>query len=134
MATARKTLSISMVLACTLMTIQNRATAAESESAGPKLGFAFTELRPSIEELRFAFECEDGLEIEVRWIAQNVGKAAPPNYVIGTHQTVTRGPLNLARLSRPTNGWPLGLYRLELVHNGIPFHIRYYVIDDAQPK
>jgi len=134
MTTARKMLSISMVLAGTLLAIQNGANAEESTSVGPKLGFAFTELRPSIEELRFAFECEDGLEIEARWIAQNVGEAAPPNYVIGTYKMVTRGPLNMVSLSRPKNGWPLGLYRLELVHKGKPFHLRHYVIDNAQPK
>ena len=129
-----RTMSIFAVLACVIFTFQNKATAVEPASTGPKLGFAFTEIRPSIEELRFAFECEDGLEIEARWIAQNVGEAAPPNYVIGTYKMVTRGPLNVTRLSRPTKGWPLGLYRLELVHQGKPFHIRYYVIDDAQAK
>ena len=125
---------VSLITTYALLAASSSVLAAQPASAGPKLGLSFTELQPSVKMLRFAFECQDGLEIEARWIAQNVGKSAPPNYVIGTYTMVTRGPLNITTLSRPTNGWPLGLYRLELVHNGTVFHVEHYVIDDAQTE
>jgi hypothetical protein len=134
MTTAWKILSLSLVFAAMVAAATRIAAAADPASTGPTLGLAFTELPPSIEQLRFAFACEDGFEIEVRWIAQNVDEAAPPNYVIATKNLVTRKPLNLVTLSRPTNGWPLGLYRLELIHNNEPFHVEHFVIDRAPTK
>jgi hypothetical protein len=111
----------------------NSAVSAEDTSPSSiQLGLHFTELPKTIKELRYAFECEDGLEIEARWIAQNVGEAAPANYLIGKVKMKTQGPLNLAQLSRPTNGWPLGLYRLELWHNQKLIHTVYYVIEELE--
>ena len=120
------TLGTSLLVACALT--MSTSLAAEPAASGPKIGFAFTELPPSVEQMRFAFACEDGLEVEGRWIAQDVGKAAPPNFLIGKTNLVTKGPLNLARLTRPTKGWPRGLYRFELVHKQKVIHVEHYVI------
>ena len=122
-----------ITVACWMM-LSPTVPAVEPPPGSPKLGLHFTELPASIKELRFAFECKDGLQIEARWIAQNVGDAAPANSLIAKVKMVTRGPLNLARLSRPTNGWPLGLYRLELWHNQKPFHTVRYVIEQLDAR
>jgi hypothetical protein len=95
---------------------------AEPPPGSPKLGLHFTELPTSIKDFRFAFECKDVLAIEARWIAQNVGDATPVNSRIGKVKMATHGALDVAQRSRPMNGWPIGLYRLELWHNQRPLH------------
>ncbi len=128
----RRILIASLFVGAVFATVQSAVRAETPRTLVPKLGLAFTELPTSIKEIRFVFECEDGLEIETRWIAQNVGDAAPANYEIGKMTMVTRGPLNVTSFSRPNNGWPLGLYRLELWHNTKLFHTEYYVIEDLE--
>ena len=64
---------------------------------------------------------------EIQWIAEDVGQAAPPNSVIttvdkevtevvagGTYYTLT------SHLTKPTNGWPVGQYRVEIGLGGKP--------------
>ena len=65
---------------------------------------------------------------------ENVGKAAPPNYVIGRYPMVTKGPLNIVSLSRPDNGWPRAFIAWNQEHDGKVFHTEYYVIDEDQQK
>jgi hypothetical protein len=64
------------------------------------------------------------------WIAEDVGNAAPPNYKIVdksiTIQVENEGSLNV---TKPTNGWPVGKYRLEIYLNDtlvktLPFTIK----------
>jgi hypothetical protein len=64
------------------------------------------------------------------WIAEDVGNAAPPNYKIAEKSmTITvenEGSLNM---TKPTNGWPVGKYRLEIYLNdtrvkNLPFTIK----------
>lgn len=125
-------LRITLLMMTVMLSISSAGWAADepSQGDGTSVGFAFTELPPSVRELRYAFACPDGLEIEMCWIAQDVGDAAPANFVIGRVAVTTRGPLNVARLSRPKNGWPLGLYRLELRRSGKAFHTVYYAIEE----
>ena len=49
------------------------------------------------------------------WIAEDVGKAAPPNYKIA-EKTLALPFLNTGTfsLSKPNNGFPVGAYRLEI--------------------
>ena len=53
------------------------------------------------------------------WIAEDVGEVAPKNYKIAEAPTkISSGQNNGAfTLSRPTNGWPVGKYRVE-IHDG----------------
>ena len=120
--------AILAILFC--VTITGDGTAAEPVVENPRLGLHFVELPPTIDRLRFVFACPDGLEIEAKWVAQNVGDVAPPNTLIDSVKMKTQGPLNVVQLSRPTNGWPLGMYRLELSHNNKTFHVVRYVIED----
>jgi hypothetical protein len=57
----------------------------------------------------------------VQWIATDVGQAAPANTVIGTvNQPVADVPAAAKSysvngfLTKPTNGWPVGKYRVEI--------------------
>ncbi|MEM8944196.1 MAG: hypothetical protein AAGD11_03360 [Planctomycetota bacterium] len=110
----------------------NPANAQISSAESPKVAMNYVELPSTIEELRFAFSVADGIAVEHRWIAEDVGAAAPANYEIARLNAITKRPLNLARLSRPTNGWPLGLYRLELVHNKQVFHTVHFMVEDPK--
>ena len=101
-----------------------------TQSQVAKLGMTCTELPSSIKEVRFVFSCPDGRQLEGRWIAENVGDVAPPNYLVGKVVTTTKGPLNVFSLTRPTNGWPLGLYRLEIREGEHLVHIEKYIIED----
>jgi hypothetical protein len=51
------------------------------------------------------------------WIAEDVGKMAPPNYKIG-EETLKNGISGSFTLSKPTKGFPVGKYRLELYLEG----------------
>jgi len=99
-----------------------------------KLDMTFTELPSSIKEVRFLFSCQDGRQLEGRWIAENVGDVAPPNYLVGKKKLTTKAPLNVFSLTRPTNGWPLGLYRLEIRDGEHLIHVEKYIIEDLDPK
>ncbi len=64
------------------------------------------------------------------WIAEDVGNAAPPNYkLLEKSMTITvenEGSLNV---TKPTNGWPVGKYRIEIYLNNtrvksLPFTIK----------
>lgn len=57
----------------------------------------------------------------VQWIATDVGQAAPANTVVGTvNHTVEELPAATKSytvngyLTKPTNGWPVGKYRVEI--------------------
>ena len=90
-------------------------------------------LPPSIPEVVYFYELPAGVSGEVtgRFVATDVGDAAPPDYVI-SEATVTLPPGGEASftLSRPTNGWPLGAYRLELVRGGRVVLVEPFVIQE----
>ena len=57
----------------------------------------------------------------IQWIAEDVGQAAPPNTVIGTldeevkaYEPGTSNYVVNSKLTKPTNGWPVGKYRVEI--------------------
>jgi hypothetical protein len=61
----------------------------------------------------------------IQWIAEDVGKAAPANAVIATlEEPVSAVPAGAksyvvnSRLSKPSKGWPLGKYRVEVKLDG----------------
>jgi uncharacterized RDD family membrane protein YckC len=62
------------------------------------------------------------------WIAEDVGDAAPPNYQLGAKSMsgVNEGKFYI---TIPTNGWPIGKYRLEIyigdtLAKQVPFSIK----------
>jgi hypothetical protein len=61
----------------------------------------------------------------IQWIAEDVGAAAPPNTVIATlNEPVTNVGFGVksyqvdSKLTKPTNGWPIGKYRTEVKLDG----------------
>lgn len=65
-----------------------------------------------------------GDKISGTLIAEDVGKVAPPNYEVMTAvYDVPKGKENYAwghfSFKKPTNGWPVGYYRVEIRKNGV---------------
>ena len=65
-----------------------------------------------------------GDKISGTLIAEDVGKVAPPNYEIMTAvYDVPKGKSDNAwghfNFTKPTNGWPVGYYRVEIRKNGV---------------
>jgi hypothetical protein len=132
----------SLVVAVLMTTCSTMPLFAQTEQAAQganeeqvaTLQAAYTELPPTIKELRFLFACEDGLQVKAMWFAENVGDAAPRNFLIAENSLTTKGPLNVVSLTRPTNGWPLGLYRLEIRQGDQLIHAERYIIESIQPE
>ncbi|MBA3819072.1 MAG: hypothetical protein H0X17_09295 [Deltaproteobacteria bacterium] len=64
---------------------------------------------------------ENGGTYVIKWIAEDVGAAAPASSVIATlNETVKDAQAGMknyvvnSKLSKPTNGWPVGTYRVEV--------------------
>jgi hypothetical protein len=77
-----------------------------------------TVFRPDTPLIVCVFKVEGaGLGLSARsvWIAEDVGKVAPPNYKI-MEKTLTLPFMNsgVFSLSKPNNGFPVGSYRLEI--------------------
>jgi hypothetical protein len=79
---------------------------------------------------RFSTPPKAGGKVTTKWIATDVGKAAPPNTLIDqTVMDVTEQNRNVAKdrlftvsghLTRPTKGWPTGHYKVEWSLDGQP--------------
>ena len=81
-----------------------------------------TVFRPDSPQIVCVFKMEGagiGATIRSVWIAEDVGKAAPPNYKIA-EKTLTLPFLNTGTfsLSKPNKGFPVGSYRLEIYAGG----------------
>ena len=74
--------------------------------------------RPDSPKIVCVFKIEGaslGTTVKSIWIAEDVGKKAPPNYKIA-EKTLPLPFINAGSftLSKPNNGWPVGSYRLEI--------------------
>jgi outer membrane usher protein FimD/PapC len=73
---------------------------------------------------------KSGTVLKGAWIAEDVGNAAPPNYkIFEKAMTITTENEGAFYLTKPTNGWPVGKYRLEIYFNDdrvktLPFTIK----------
>ena len=77
-----------------------------------------TVFRPDAPKIVCVFKVEGagvGAVARSVWVAENVGKAAPPNYKIA-EKSLALPFLNAGTfsLSKPNNGFPVGAYRLEV--------------------
>jgi len=77
-----------------------------------------TEFHPGSPKIVCVFKVEGaglGTGAKGIWIAEDVGRQAPPNYKIDERSLalpfINSGSVSL---SKPTNGWPVGAYRLEI--------------------
>ncbi|MDP6027847.1 MAG: hypothetical protein QF849_18425 [Pseudomonadales bacterium] len=77
-----------------------------------------------------------GKTIEAVWIAEDVGAAAPPDYVIDTWSAALPPSSSLFQiepgmtvLSIPDNGWPVGRYRVEFRFDGVTDRVLPFTIN-----
>ena len=59
---------------------------------------------------------KEGDSLRGVWIAEDVGTAAPANTKIDESSLVVKSPTDNGAfsISKPTNGWPIGSYRIEI--------------------
>jgi len=96
-----------------------------------RVGFRFP---TSIPEIEYFYQLPPGVggDVTCFWIAEDVGDVAPPNYLVDSVTvSVERGGEGAFQLSRPTNGWPRGKYRLELNLMGERVLVEPFVIQDG---
>jgi hypothetical protein len=82
-----------------------------------------TEFAPDTPQLVCFVICDHvgaGQEIRAVWIAEDVGEAAPKETKIQEKIITTTGPKDTPgfTLTRPTKGWPVGKYRVDLYVGG----------------
>ena len=84
---------------------------------------------PTAEVIHMSYRTKDlpkqGEVYAIRWIAEDVGEAAPPNTVVATlEEKVTDNPAVAtsyvvnSNMTKPTAGWPVGKYRIEVERAG----------------
>ena len=76
---------------------------------------------PTTPKIYLTAEIEDvakGTKLTSKWIAEKT-QAAPPNYEIASADVSPTPKMDVAdfSLSKPTQGWPVGDYRVELLIN-----------------
>ena len=73
---------------------------------------------------------KSGTVLKGVWIAGDIGNAAPPNLkIVEKSMTITIENEGSLYMTKPTNGWPVGKYRLEIYLNDarvktLPFTIK----------
>lgn len=87
--------------------------------AREKLGAATTEFAPDVAKIYARWqgsELQTGAKIKAVWIAEDVGTVAPPNYKVDEASLSVPEPdaAGTFTLGRPTSGWPVGKYRIEI--------------------
>ncbi|WNG33584.1 hypothetical protein F0U61_08075 [Archangium violaceum] len=90
-------------------------------------------LPTNLPKVTFYFRAPGGTKLTGSFIAEDVGKAAPKNFVIDS-ATVTAVDKMAATftLARPAKGWPIGQYRLEVKHGDKLVHVERFMMLDAQ--
>lgn len=87
--------------------------------AREKLGAVTTEFAPDVAKIYARWqgsELQTGAKIKAVWIAEDVGAVAPPNYKVDEATLTVPEPdaAGTFTLGRPTSGWPVGKYRVEI--------------------
>lgn len=94
--------------------LQSRASVAASRQGEPTTSFD-----SATDKIYCRWESDSlntGAVLRAVWIAEDVGEVAPKNYKIAEKSlTLSSGQDNgVFTISRPTNGWPVGKYRVEI--------------------
>jgi len=97
-------------------------------------------LPPTVPEVYCAWMllgAKAGDQITGTFVVVDVGDVAPPNYVIDTG--ISKIPPSQSdtawehfKLSRPSNGWPLGSYQVERRKNGVLVAVASFVIGKSR--
>ena len=93
-----------------------------------------TEFTPDTPKIYCAWKAEglkSGTQLRGVWIAEDVGKVAPPNFKIDEASFTSPGSIAQGSfaLSKPNKGFPIGKYRLEIyvgsdLAKTVPFTIK----------
>jgi hypothetical protein len=90
-------------------------------------------LPSSLPKVTFYFRAKAGTTLTGAFIAEDVGAAAPKNFVIDSANVTAADKMAATfTLGRPTNGWPLGQYRLEIKHGKKLVHTERFMIMDVK--
>jgi hypothetical protein len=91
--------------------IASLARAADGESTS-----SFSTETPTVYLRWEAPTLKEGEKIRCIWIAEDVGKSAPKNYIVGETSVTAEGTPSSGTLtlSKPKAGWPEGKYRAEI--------------------
>lgn len=64
-------------------------------------------------------EASSGAKVTIQWISVDSHGVAPANYKIDeVNLTITNENIITSTLTKPTNGWPVGTYRVDLAVDG----------------
>ena len=135
--TTRKSLAtltfclVLLVAACVTSAKDPLTKDATAKEASTIIAKSCVELPTSIAALKFVFVYPNDDVVEVRWVAENV-KDVSAEYLIYAKKHDVKPPLNKFTLTKPTNGWPEGLYRVDILHEGRILHAQRYLLVPEQ--
>lgn len=90
-------------------------------------------LPASLPKVTFYFRAKAGTTLTGAFIAEDVGAAAPKNFVIDSANVTAADKMAATfTLGRPTNGWPIGQYRLEIKQGKKLVHTERFMIMDVK--
>ena len=75
-----------------------------------------------------------GTKLSSVWIAEDTGGVAPANYKIDSVEITVGSIVNVATfsLSKPTAGWPIGAYRVDVSIGGKPAGTMQFAVEDGK--
>ncbi|HYO74325.1 MAG TPA: hypothetical protein VEU33_50450 [Archangium sp.] len=90
-------------------------------------------LPSSLPKVTFYFRAPAGTTLTGSFIAEDVGASAPKNFVIDSASVTAADKMAATfTLGRPTNGWPLGQYRLEVKKGKKLVHVERFMIMEVK--
>ena len=107
----RTSLIFCWLACCVVCHSPAESTAEESSARVQTFGLQLPKETPKL--IYFA-QIPESIEVEMRWIAENVGDACPNNTQIAAMPFRGDGSVARCTLSKPTHGWPIGVYRIEV--------------------
>jgi hypothetical protein len=119
-----------LALGAALAVLAPAPSRAQSPAVIDPMGMVLPNTLPKV---TFYFRAPGGTKLTGSFIAEDVGKSAPKDFVIDT-ATVTAADKMAATftLGKPTKGWPLGQYRLEIKQGDKLVHVERFMILAAQ--
>ncbi|MDQ6624166.1 MAG: hypothetical protein M3Y86_11880 [Verrucomicrobiota bacterium] len=94
------------------------------EAAAEREGKAETAFRSNVENIFVRWHGENlavGSVVRLAWVAEDVGDLVEPDFIVDQTETTVPTAIFGARftLSRPTDGWAPGKYRVDLFLDGV---------------
>lgn len=90
------------------------------------------EFKPDTPEiyLKFSFEAPSGSALKAVWYAEEAEGVKEKNIKLDEVEVKNEKSKDVASfsLSKPTKGWPVGTYRVELMVNDIPMHTEKFSV------